>query len=71
VARARAPGRTREEIAEVRAAVAAMLRAGGGVPPAPWEELEAFLPVRAVPSRHACVLLPFDALGDALARVEV
>lgn len=65
-----APGRAPAEIAAARGAVAAMLREGGGVPPAPWEELAVFLPVRGVPSRHECVLLPFDALGDALARAE-
>jgi nitrogen fixation NifU-like protein len=58
-----APGRTPEEIAAVRRALAAML-AEAGAPP--WGELEVFRPVRAVPSRHACVLLPFDALGEAL-----
>lgn len=63
-----APGRAPEEIGRARAALAAMLREGGAVPAAPWEELAVFLPVRAVPSRHECVLLPFDTLGDALAR---
>lgn len=65
-----APGRAPAEIARARAALAAMLREGGSVPEAPWEELAVFLPVRAVPSRHACVLLPFDTLGDALAQVK-
>lgn len=65
-----APGRTAAEIAGVRGAIAAMLREGGAVPPAPWEELAVFLPVRGVPSRHECVLLPFDALRDALARAK-
>lgn len=63
-----APGRAPAEIARARAELAAMLREAGAVPAAPWEELAVFLPVRAVPSRHTCVLLPFDALGDALAR---
>jgi nitrogen fixation NifU-like protein len=65
-----APGRSAEEIARARAALAAMLREAGSVPPSPWEELAVFLPVRDVPSRHECVLLPFDALGDALARAK-
>jgi nitrogen fixation NifU-like protein len=65
-----APGRTPADVAAVRAALAAMLREGGSVPGSPWEELAVFLPVRAVPSRHECVLLPFDALGDALARAK-
>lgn len=65
---AAAPGRSAGEIADARRALAAMLREGGSVPASPWEELAVFLPVRDVPSRHECVLLPFDALGDALGR---
>lgn len=65
---AAAPGRTRAEIAAARAALAAMLEGGAPAPGPPWDALEAFLPVRAVASRHDCVLLPFHALGDALAR---
>ena len=65
-----APGRAPAEIARARAALAAMLREGRNAPDSPWEELAVFLPVRDVPSRHECVLLPFDTLGDALARAE-
>jgi nitrogen fixation NifU-like protein len=35
--------------------------------PAPTPELAIFEPVRAVKSRHECVLLPFEALAEALA----
>ncbi len=65
-----APGRSEAEIALARSALAAMLEDGAPAPPRPWEELAVFLPVRAVPSRRDCVLLPFDALGDALARAK-
>jgi nitrogen fixation NifU-like protein len=65
-----APGRSAEEIARARAVLHAMLREGGSVPASPWEELAVFLPVKDVPSRHECVLLPFDALADALARAK-
>lgn len=68
VVRAGAPGRTPEEIGRARAALESMLREGGPVPPPPWDALAPFLPARAVPSRHACALLPFEALADALAR---
>ena len=40
-----------------------------GDPPPPeggWKKAEMFLPVRAHPSRHDCVLLPFQALLQAL-----
>lgn len=63
-----APGRTPGELAAAREALTAMLRGSGLVPPYPWEELAVFQPVRAVPSRHECVLLPFEALADALTR---
>jgi nitrogen fixation NifU-like protein len=62
-----APGSTPREVDEVRARIAAMLAGGGPPPEGAWAELAVFLPVRAVRSRHDCVLLPFDALRDALA----
>jgi nitrogen fixation NifU-like protein len=34
-----------------------------------WPELAMFVPVRAVKSRHECVLLPFQALAEALEQV--
>ena len=37
---------------------------------APWDALRMFDPVRGYRSRHECVLLPFDALGRALAGAE-
>jgi len=61
----RAPGRSRAEMADVAAALEAMLTTAAALPPA-WTELEAFAPVRAHPSRHGCVLLPFKALNAAL-----
>jgi nitrogen fixation NifU-like protein len=58
-----APGATPAEAAALREAVADLLsgRNDGPVP----TELEVFAPVAAVKSRHACVLLPFDALVEA------
>ena len=51
-----------------------LLRAGAGVDAAlkdgmsfPWPDLEMFVPVREVKSRHRCVGLPFEALAAALA----
>ena len=64
---AAAAGASAAEVAEARAAAAAILTADAAAPAGPWARLEAFRPVRAVRSRHGCVLLPFDALGEALA----
>ena len=32
----------------------------------PWPELDVFVPVRAYASRHECVLLAFEVLGEVL-----
>ncbi len=66
----RAPGRSRAELRESREQAAALLRSGTPLPDGAMEDLALFEPVGAVKSRHACVLLPFDALDDALAAGE-
>lgn len=43
------------------------LLAGEAVDPS-WPELAMFRPVQAVKSRHECVLLPFEALLEALGK---
>ena len=55
--------------AELRTAsgrVRRMLESGGPPPEGKWRKVEMFLPVRPHPSRHDCVLLPFQALLEAL-----
>ena len=41
--------------------------AGGAEPPFPWRDFALFAPVRGYRSRHGCVLLPFEALRQAMA----
>jgi nitrogen fixation NifU-like protein len=65
-----APGRSRAELREAREQAAALLAAGTPVPDGAMEDLGLFEPVGAVKSRHGCVLLPFDALDEALAAGE-
>jgi nitrogen fixation protein NifU and related proteins len=65
-----AAGATPGEVAVARAGAAAMLESGAPPPGDPWADLELFVPVRGVASRHGCVLLPFDALGEALAHLK-
>jgi len=61
-----ASGLGEAEVEAVRRAVVALLREGTPPPAAPLPGLEVFAPVRAVPSRQTCVLLPFEALAAAL-----
>lgn len=60
-----APGADAIGLLAVIDAVPPMLTAEPAPPP-PWPELECFRPVRTVKSRHRCVTLPFEALGEAL-----
>jgi nitrogen fixation NifU-like protein len=67
-----AGGLSRDEIAALHDAVAAMLAEGATVPGAPFDTYSEFDGVTEHRSRHRCVLLPieavmlaFDALGDA------
>lgn len=59
-----APGADVAGLLAVIEAVPPMLTAEPAPPP--WPELDCFRPVRAIKSRHRCVTLPFEALGEAL-----
>jgi len=63
-----APGADAAELAAGRDQVAALLAAGAPVPEGRWREAAVFAPVGGVKSRHRCVLLPFEALAEALER---
>jgi nitrogen fixation NifU-like protein len=58
------PGQARAEAASLRAVLKAMLSEGSQAPAG----FDDFQPVRPYPSRHACVLLPLDAVIEALER---
>jgi nitrogen fixation protein NifU and related proteins len=62
-----APGRTSRELRETTASVAALLR---GQAIDGWADLQIFGPVMPYKSRHECVLLPFQALTEALDQAE-
>ncbi len=79
VAGARAAGQTRQSLTAVIDGLAAMLAQGEQPPmtesrpelwPELWHELEVFTPVSRHKSRHACVLLPFQALLEAMEKGE-
>ncbi len=54
-------GASRAEIAAARDALAAMLKAGGPVPAAPFDELAVLEPAKDYRNRHASILLAWDA----------
>lgn len=53
------------ELTEAATLLSQVRRYLAGDGPPPWPELAMFEPVRAVRSRHECVLLPFEALAEA------
>jgi nitrogen fixation protein NifU and related proteins len=62
-----ATGRTAAELEAARRGLEALLQRGAPIAEEPFGGLSVFAPVRAVPSRHTCVLLPFEALREAIA----
>lgn len=59
-------GRSRDEIAATRDALYAMLKTAAPAPTGPFAELEALLPARDYPNRHASILLAWDATLAAM-----
>ncbi|WGV16703.1 iron-sulfur cluster assembly scaffold protein [Fuscovulum ytuae] len=59
-------GRTRDEVAQARTELEAMLKRGGPVPAAPFDGLEVLLPARDYANRHASILLSLDATLAAM-----
>lgn len=62
---AKAAGLPRHRLHEIAEAFESMIRQDGPTPQ-DWPELDVFTPVKAVKSRHECVLLPFNALLAAV-----
>jgi nitrogen fixation protein NifU and related proteins len=60
-------GKSAGDVEVARESLRHMLE-GGAAPDALWPGFETFAPVRDYKSRHACVMLPIEALRDALAR---
>ncbi len=54
----------------LRAAMHAMLKEGGAPPEGRWAELGYLEPVRDFPNRHGSTLLVFDAVAEALEKIE-
>lgn len=58
-------GRNRAEVTRARDELSAMLRSDGPAPSAPFDGLEALVPARAFPNRHASILLALEATVKA------
>jgi NifU-like protein involved in Fe-S cluster formation len=63
-------GAGREDVEALQRAVRAMLENEGNPPAPPFEAYGAFDAALDYPSRHACVLLPIEAVLDAFAASE-
>ena len=59
-------GRSLAELRAARDALAAMLKEGGPVPPAPFDGYEVLLPARDYRNRHASILLALEAACEAM-----
>jgi len=63
-------GCTRDQVKQARDQLSAMLKDGGPVPTAPFEELKVLLPARDYKNRHASILLALEATLEGLDQVE-
>jgi len=63
-------GSTAEELREVRRRVLAMLKENEPAPEGRWADLKVLEPVRDFKARHASTLLTFDAVVDAVGKIE-
>ncbi len=63
-------GRTRAEVEFARDELAAMLKSGGPVPSAPFDDLKVLEPAREFKNRHASILLTLEATAEAMAEAE-
>ncbi len=63
-------GATPDELVALRETIRRMLKDNGPPPTGKWAEFAALEPVRDYKPRHASTLLTFDAVADALAKIE-
>ena len=63
-------GASAAELRALREEMRAMLRANGRPPSGRWKDLEILQPVRDYKARHASTLLTFDAVVEAIDKIE-
>ena len=63
-------GSTASELRALRDQVRGMLKDGAGAPDGKWADIAVLEPVRDYKARHASTLLTFDAVVDAIGKIE-
>ena len=63
-------GATADELRALRERMRAMLKEKGPPPSGKWKDLEILEPVRDYKARHASTLLTFDAVVEAIGKIE-
>jgi NifU-like protein involved in Fe-S cluster formation len=63
-------GATSEELRALRERMRAMLKEKGPPPSGKWKDLEILEPVRDYKARHASTLLTFDAVVEAIGKID-
>ena len=63
-------GARSQELRELREAVRRMLKEDGAPPAGKWSDIAVLEPVRDYKARHASTLLTFDAVVDAIDKIE-
>jgi NifU-like protein involved in Fe-S cluster formation len=63
-------GASADELRAIREVVRRMLKENGPPPAGKWEDLRVLEPVRDYRARHASTLLTFDAVVEAIGRIE-
>ena len=63
-------GATSTELRDLREKMRAMLKEKGPPPSGKWKDLEILEPVRDYKARHASTLLTFDAVVEAIGKIE-
>lgn len=63
-------GSTAQELRDIRDIARKMLKENGAPPSGKWEDLRVLEPVRDYKARHASTLLTFDAVVEAIEKVE-
>lgn len=63
-------GSTAAELRSIRGEMYKMLKENGPAPAGKWSDLQVLEPVRDYKARHASTLLTFDAVVDAIGKIE-